>query len=106
MSRFLVYVSPAVGHTLPLVPGLLELQRRGHDVHVKTMPSLVDVLRDAGLEASSVSPAVTAVPVTDYLADSDTERVRSGQVDLVERAPNDGPNFLAAIEQHRPDVVL
>ena len=34
MTRFLVYVSPAVGHTLPLVPALLELQRRGHDVHV------------------------------------------------------------------------
>ena len=55
MSRFLVYVSPAVGHTLPLVPGLLELQRRGHDVHVKTLPALVGTLRDAGLDASPVA---------------------------------------------------
>lgn len=31
MSTFLAYTSPAAGHLFPLVPGLLELQRRGHD---------------------------------------------------------------------------
>jgi MGT family glycosyltransferase len=106
MSRFLVYVSPAVGHVLPLVPGLLELQRRGHDVHVKTMPSLVDTLRDAGLEASPVAPAVVEVPVTDYLADDDTERLRAGQVDLLDRGKHDGPDLLRAIEELTPDVIL
>jgi UDP:flavonoid glycosyltransferase YjiC (YdhE family) len=106
MSRFLVYVSPAVGHTLPLVPGLLELERRGHDVHVVTMPGLVDVLEDAGLEASAVDRTVTDVPVTDYLADGDADRLRSGQVDLIERGRYDGPDLARAIETHSPDVVL
>ena len=106
MSRFLVYVSPAVGHTLPLVPGLLELQRRGHDVHVATLPTLVGILRDAGLDASPVSPAVTEVPITDYLADADSDRLRSGQVDLMERGKYDGPDLARAIEEHAPDVVL
>ena len=36
MTRFLAYVSPAVGHTLPLVPGLLELQA-AREAGVSTM---------------------------------------------------------------------
>ena len=70
------------------------------------LPSLVDVLRDAGLDASPVAASVTDVPVTDYLADGDTERLRSGQVDLMERGKYDGPDLARAIEEHRPDVVL
>src|SRR4029079_19024618 len=98
MSRFLVYVSPAVGHTLPLVPGLLELQRRGHDVHVVTIPTLVDVLREAGLDASPVAESVIDVPITDYLADGDADRLRSGQTDLMERGKYDGPDLDRASE--------
>jgi UDP:flavonoid glycosyltransferase YjiC (YdhE family) len=106
MSRFLVYVSPAVGHTLPLVPGLLELQRRGHDVHVKTMPTLVGVLAEAGLDASPVAATVIDVPITDYLAEGDADRLRSGQVDLLARGKYDGPDLARAIESWSPDVVL
>ena len=106
MSRFLVYVSPAVGHTLPLVPGLLELQHRGHEVHVLVAPTLVGVLRGAGLDASPVAPAVADVPVTDYLADDGTDRLRTGQVDLMARGKHDGPDLARAIAAYEPDVLL
>ena len=106
MSSFLVYVSPAVGHTLPLVPGLLELQRRGHDVHVKAMPTLVGVLSAAGLDASPVAATVTDVPITDYLASGEADRLHSGQVDLMARGKYDGPDLTGAIESYRPDVLL
>src|SRR5690349_21449968 len=66
MARFLFYVSPAVGHTLPIVPGLLELQARGHAVHVRGMPSLVPVLQAAGIDASPADERITEVPVTDF----------------------------------------
>jgi UDP:flavonoid glycosyltransferase YjiC (YdhE family) len=106
MSRFLVYVSPAVGHTLPLVPALLELQRRGHEVHVKTTPTLLGVLRDTGLDASAVAPSVTDIPITDYLATGDADRLHSGQVDLMDRGEHDGPDLGRAIEAYRPDALL
>lgn len=93
MPRFLVYVSPAVGHTLPLVPGLLELQRRGHEVHVRAMPDMVPVLRDAGIDAAPVAPSALAVPVGE-------------QEDLVARGRHSGPDLDAAIAQVRPDAVL
>ncbi|MCB0895863.1 MAG: glycosyltransferase family 1 protein [Nocardioides sp.] len=93
MTRFLTYVSPAVGHTLPLVPGLLELRRRGHEVHVRAMPSLVPVLQAVGLEAAAVAPAVLGDPV-------------SAQADLVARGRSNGPDLDAAIAETRPDVLL
>ena len=34
MARFLAYTSPATGHLFPLVPGLLELIERGHEVRL------------------------------------------------------------------------
>jgi spore maturation protein CgeB len=34
MARYLAFTSPATGHLFPLVPGLLELQARGHRVEV------------------------------------------------------------------------
>lgn len=106
MSRFLVYVTPAVGHTLPLVPGLLELQRRGHDVQARVLPSLVETLRQAGLDARPVAKEVADVPVTDFRASTDGERLAAGQVDLMERGRYDGPDLAAAIAEFRPDALL
>ncbi|MBO9520518.1 MAG: hypothetical protein J7518_03190 [Nocardioidaceae bacterium] len=106
MSRFLVYLSPAVGHTLPAVPGLVELRRRGHEVAVRTHPDLVPVLGGLGLDAASVSPGVLDVPVTDHLASTDKERVHAGQVDLIARGRHDGPDLAAALAEVRPDAVL
>jgi MGT family glycosyltransferase len=106
MSRYLAYVSPAVGHVLPLVPGLLELRARGHHVHVRTLPSLVDTLVEAGLDASPVAPEVLGVPVTDFRATSDTDRLAAGQVDLMERGRYDGPDLAEAVREQRPDALL
>ena len=41
MARFLAYTSPARGHLYPIIPTLLELGRRGHDVQVRTLSSEV-----------------------------------------------------------------
>jgi MGT family glycosyltransferase len=106
MSRFLVYLSPAVGHTLPVVPGLLELRRRGHDVLVRTHPSMIEPLRAAGIEATSVAPDVLGVPVTDHLASTDKDRLHAGQTDLIARGRFDGADLRASIQEFRPDAVL
>jgi MGT family glycosyltransferase len=106
MTRFLVYTAPATGHVFPLVPGLLELQRRGHEVHVRTLPELTDTLEAAGLTVSPIAGDVTAIQVTDFQATSDAERLRSGQVDLIERGRHDGPDLADAIAATDPDVLL
>ena len=67
MARILAYVVPAAGHLFPLVPGLQELQRRGHHVHVRTGEKLLaslweqfvtalDTLARHGLAHGDLSP--------------------------------------------------
>ena len=109
MARFLFYVSPAVGHTLPLVPGLLELRSRGHAVHVRGMPSLVPVLQQAGLErlASGRRPRRRGARSTDYRATTDADRLRSGQVDLIAaRTLSTDRTSTTPSLPSRPDAVL
>ncbi|GAA3816523.1 glycosyltransferase [Nocardioides panacisoli] len=106
MTRFLAYLTPAVGHTLPYVPGLLELQRRGHEVHVRTLPSMAEHLRAAGLQAEPVADDVLTVPVTDYLAKTDADRLKNGQVDLMVRGRYNGPDLDHAIAAVRPEALL
>lgn len=106
MARILAYTPPALGHVFPLVPGLLELQRRGHEIHVRTAPDAVADLRAAGLSADAVDRRILEVEVTDFRAANDAERLRSGQRDLVDRGRFDGPDLDATIERLRPDVLL
>ncbi|WP_030170166.1 MULTISPECIES: glycosyltransferase [Actinomycetes] len=106
MARILAYTPPALGHVFPLVPGLQELQRRGHDIHVRTAPDAVAHLRAAGLSADAVDERILEVEVTDFRAANDAERLRSGQRDLVDRGRFDGPDLDRTIERLRPDVLL
>jgi len=106
MTRFLIYTAPATGHVNPLVPGVRELIRRGHEVHVRTHPDLVPMLRAEGIDAAPVAPEILRVEITDYRASSDSERLTQGQVDLLERGRHDGPDFERAVAEVRPDAVL
>ena len=49
MATFLATTSPAAGHLFPMVPGLLELRRRGHRVHLLAPEEHIDAVRSAGL---------------------------------------------------------
>ena len=54
MTAVLAYTSPAMGHLYPMMPLLLELRDRGLDVHVRTLDTLVDQARAAGLSAERI----------------------------------------------------
>jgi hypothetical protein len=87
MATILAYSSPAAGHLFPLMPGLLELAHRGHEIHVRTHADLVDEVRGAGLHAEPVDPAILDVPVADYEAKRDIDRLRRGLHDMINRGP-------------------
>jgi MGT family glycosyltransferase len=106
MARILVYTPPALGHVFPLVPGLLELQRRGHEIHIRTAPGAVDDLAAVGLNAAPVASQILDVEITDFRATGDAERLRAGQRDLVNRGRFDGPDLDDAIDAFGPDVLL
>jgi UDP:flavonoid glycosyltransferase YjiC (YdhE family) len=100
MATFLVYTSPAAGHAFPLVPGLLSLQARGHEVHLRTAPELVDGIRTAGLSAQAVD---RRLPEMD--ADG-AQRLRQGLAGLMARGAIEGRDLERAIAKTDPDVLL
>ncbi|HEY8584754.1 MAG TPA: nucleotide disphospho-sugar-binding domain-containing protein [Capillimicrobium sp.] len=106
MSTVLAYTSPAAGHAFPLVPGLLELQRRGHTVHLRTDPDLVRTIRAAGLHVQSVDPRIPAMKVADHASRSARERLQRGLNDLLARGDLERADLDRAVADVDPDVIL
>lgn len=106
MSTVLAYSSPAIGHLFPMVPLLLELKARGHDVHVRTIPNQVPALRAAGLEAEPVDTRLLKVEARDYLAKSTKDALASSVETFTARARLDGPDLSRAISDVSPDLLI
>jgi UDP:flavonoid glycosyltransferase YjiC (YdhE family) len=106
MTTLLAYTTPATGHLFPLVPGLLELRARGHEIHVRTAAELVPALRGVGLTAAPVDPRIEAIRVGDHEARRGADRLKRGYRDLLARAPYERDDLDAAIARVRPELLL
>ena len=106
MSTVLAYTSPAIGHLFPMVPLLLELKARGHDVHVWTIPQQLPALRSAGLHAESVDPRLLEIRHRDYLAKSIKDGLAASTETFTARARFDAPDLRRAIGEVSPDLLL
>ena len=106
MARILVTTPAAAGHLFPLVPGLLELQRRGHRVHVRIGEELLATARAAGLDASPADPAIAAIEVNDYAPGKATDKLRKGIHELLSRGPLERADMERAITEHDPDLII
>ena len=106
MSTVLAYTSPALGHLFPMTPLLLELRDRGHDVHVRTLGSHVDLLRSLGLSAEPTDPGIGAVVHADWDAKGPKQALELAVRTFCDRAALDGPDLERAIAAVQPDVVI
>ncbi len=106
MSRILAYTSPARGHLYPLVPILLELAERGHEVSVRTLASEVAMLEEMGLSASAIDPAVEARVLDDWQGRGTQQRLRRSVATFAARAPIDASDLAAAIDAGAPDLLV
>jgi UDP:flavonoid glycosyltransferase YjiC (YdhE family) len=85
---------------------LLELRRRGAEVHVRTLAAAVDSVRDAGLEAAPISPAIEAIAHDDHEARSQITSGARSFTTLRRRAKHEVPDLEEALDTLAPDVVL
>lgn len=106
MTRFLAYTSPARGHLYPMVATLIELQHRGHDVHVRTLATEVSVLRQLGLSAEAVDPAIEHTPLDTWRATTPEEGLALALATFAGRAVHEVPDLQAALALVRPDALL
>lgn len=87
MAQLLAYTDPSRGHLYPLVPTLLELRQRGHEVRILTMSSEVANLRGLGLDADAVDERIEATKVDDWQARTPIGAQRREVAYFVSRAP-------------------
>lgn len=106
MPRVLAYTSPALGHLYPMVPLLLELHRRGHEVHVRTHPGQLETLRALGLRAEAVDPAIAERTEPDYETRSPRKAMEIGVRTFVARGEVDGPDLARAVARIEPDLLV
>lgn len=102
----LAYTGPMLGHLYPVVPILQELQRRGHEVSLRTLSSQVETMRALGVDSVPIDPRIEAIEV----GDAGRRTVLAGQKRATEsfcrRARYDLPDLQRAIAEVRPDALL
>src|ERR1700752_881229 len=102
MTRYLAYTSPARGHLYPIVPTLLKLRDRGHEVHVRTLASECGTLCDLGLHAAPIATAIEAIPLADFKGTTMEEALAQAFGTFAERARHEIPDLRAAIADVDP----
>jgi len=106
MARILCYTSPARGHLFPVVPILLELRRRGHEVTLLTLQSEVAGVTSAGLRVRAISPAIEDIPHDDWGTTSPVGALDRSVRVFVARGAHEIDDFQEAIRAERPDALL
>lgn len=106
MSNVLCVTSPARGHLFPVVPVLTELQRRGHQVSVRTLAAHVADLQGLGLRALPLDPQVESIPLDDWRARTPAASQARAMRAFARRAPYEAADTARAIRDERPDLVL
>jgi MGT family glycosyltransferase len=106
MARLLAYHSPAPGQVYPTVAMLLELRRRGHEVHVRTSASEVERLGALGLHTAPVDPRIEEIEIDDWRGRSQLDSLRRLARAFAARARVELPDLRQAIEQIGPDALI
>lgn len=104
--KVLVYTAPTRGHLFPVVPIMTELQRRGHEVVVRTIASEVPTLSGMGFKASEVDPAIVACSIGDYEHRNPVKSLKAGVVNFIDRGRLQIPEVQRLLDEERPDAML
>src|SRR3954449_3794453 len=106
MARILAYQSATEGHVFPSTGMLLELQRRGHDVHVRTLSSQVDNLASLGLHAQPLDPRLEQIELEDWRERAQVKAMKRIVEFYDKTAEIDLPDMVKAIDDVRPDALV
>jgi MGT family glycosyltransferase len=106
MARVLVYTTPGAGNIYPVVPTLLELAARGHELHVRTRDTEAERLRSLGLDATAIDPRILEIEIDDYRGRSQIDASMRLLRAIAARGKIEIETVEAAVAELRPDVLL
>jgi MGT family glycosyltransferase len=106
MATILAYTSPAIGHLFPMTPLLLELQSRGHEVHLRTLESRIELMRGLGFHAERIDPRIPEIVHPDWEATNARQALEVAMRTFCDRGALDGPDLQRAVDEVDPDLLL
>ena len=106
MAKYLADVDAVPGRLYPLVPTLLELSRRGHQVTVKAGIDDIERLRSVGLRAEPLATPIERFEPDDWKARTRFGALMSGLRQFGERARAQADDLTHAIADVQPDVLF
>src|ERR1700761_3126826 len=106
MARILAYTSPALGHLFPFSALLLELSSRGHEIHLRTLSTGVDLGRQLGFTTDIIDPRIEAIANDDWKASSPRGALNRAVDVFCRRAAYEVADFADAVARTRPDALL
>src|SRR5246127_4553036 len=106
MARILAYTSPALGHLFPFSAMLTELAARGHEIHLRTLSTGVDMGRQLGFTTDIIDPRIEATVNDDWKASSPHGALKRAVDVFCRRAAYEVADFADAVARTRPDALL
>jgi MGT family glycosyltransferase len=106
MATILAYTSPAFGNLYPIVALLIELQRRGHCIVLRTLSDGVSTARDLGFESSAIDERIEAAVMTDWMETNSRAALKSAFGVFGQRAAYEVEDLRGLIAQVRPEVLV
>ena len=106
MARILAYTSPALGHLFPFSALLSELSGRGHEIHLRTLSTGVEMGRRLGLTTDSIDPRIAAIVHEDWKASNPRAALKMAVDVFCRRAALEIGDFTDAVAWARPDALI
>src|SRR5271165_5587924 len=106
MARILAYTSPALGHLFPFSALLLELSARGHEIHLRTLSTGVEMGRKLGFTTDIIDPRIEAIANDDWKASNPRGALKRAVDVFCRRAAYEVADFADAVERTRPDALV
>jgi MGT family glycosyltransferase len=106
MARILVYQSPAPGNVYPAVDMLLELRRRGHEVHVCGGAAEVERMAAEGISGAAIDPRIEEIEIDDWRGRSQADVLRRLVRWYAVLAELELPDMSRALSEVQPNAVV
>ena len=106
MARLLAYLSASSGNTYPAIDMLLELRRRGHEMHVRCRSADVDGYGALGLRAAAIDPLVEQIEFDDWRGRSQVDSFMRMVRCYRECAKREIPDLQQAVAEVEPDALI
>jgi MGT family glycosyltransferase len=106
MATILAYTSPALGNLYPIIALLIELQRRGHRIVLRTLADGVSTGGELGFESAAIDPRIEAVVMTDWMAPNSRVALKVAFGVFAQRAAYEVEDLRGVIADVRPDALV